>query len=282
MKRKIYIKVRGGLGDVVLSTPIYEALKIKYPSAEIIALCSSQAKADILKNNPFINKLRIISSLDKILIRLKSIKPLWIEYSYSRPSFSYFHKKAQEIIGDMVGVVLEKPALQIYLDETEDEYAKRVLSEFINPVIIHITSITTENQMWPIENWNELVKVATNYTFIQLGMLSEAKVAGAIDLRGKTTIRQSMAFVKHAKSFVGVVSFLAHVTNAFDKPGVVFFGPSSSSVWGHDNNLNLTKNLPCAPCVDAIVGSICPYGKPCMSMISVQEVQQAIEKQITS
>jgi ADP-heptose:LPS heptosyltransferase len=181
----------------------------------------------------------------------------------------------------MFGVTLIDKKIQLFVTDAEDLAAKETLSKYANPIIVQITSRTTENQMWPIENWNELVLVMKEFTFIQLGTEKEVRIEGAIDMRGKTTTREAIALVKHALSFVGIVSFLSHVTNAFDKPGVILFGGVSAvSVWGHENNINILKTPPCSPCVDVLLGQACPYDKPCMREITVAEVRESIYKQV--
>jgi len=283
MKKNIYIMIWGGLGDVVLSTPIFKEFKIQSPDSKIIAICRLRNYISVLENNPYINKFRnynlFFNLYYKLLVKLKIIEIHYINYGRLRPGYSYT-KKAPEIIAEMVGLNLQEKNVQIYLTEKEEIDAKRYLATFPKPcVVINITSMTTKNQMWPIENWNELVTTMPDYTFIQLGVESEEKIAGAIDLRGKTSVRESMALVKHSNSFVGVVSFLSHVTGAFNKPGVVLFGPSSIPVWGHSNNINVIKQLTCSPCVDFLRHATCPYDKLCMRLITVQEIKDAIYKQ---
>jgi len=279
MKKKIYINLYGGLGDVALSTPIFKELKQQFPDSKIIAIGHSKGQLEVLKNNPYIDTFRYLTIFYKFLYKFlktaKIIKIIDINYGSLRPSFTY-STKAAEIIAEMAGIKLTEPNIQIFLREEEDIKAKTLLSNYVNPIIIHITSIASKNQMWPHNNWNELVKSLPDHTFIQLGLANELKVEGAIDLRGKTNVREGMALIKHAYSFVGVVSFFSHVTNAFNKKGIVFFGPSSLSVWGHENNINISKNLICAPCVDFLKNAECPYDKMCMQMISVDEVKEAI------
>ncbi|BAT70963.1 glycosyl transferase, family 9 [Thermosulfidibacter takaii ABI70S6] len=44
------------VGDLVLATPVAEAIKTNYPDEKVIFLCSSYAK-DVLSNNPFIDEV---------------------------------------------------------------------------------------------------------------------------------------------------------------------------------------------------------------------------------
>src|SRR5258708_4250087 len=198
MKNKLYIKTWGGLGDVVLTTPVFKAFKTRFPGMKIIVFCHSPGGKQVLENNPYIDRLTLVNVFN----------------------------------------------LNWYALLAKLNLIKVVMGEYKNPIIIHITYVASKNQMWTVEKWNELVRQMPDYTFIQLGLSREERVEGAIDLRGKTTIPTSIALVKHAISFVGVVSFFAHLTNAFDKPGVVLYGPSSIVVWGHPKKFNISKGLP--------------------------------------
>ena len=283
--KKVYVQIWGGLGDVALTTPVFQAFKTKYPSIKTIALCRNHRDMQLLQNNPYIDSLKLLTffwhNWYVLLHKVGLIKIHIGNYGGLNPSYTY-EKRATEIIAEMMDLQLHDANVQIYLDNEEDRTALNTLSKCRNPVIIHITSIASRNQMWPIEKWNELVQKMPDYTFIQLGLPNEEKVEGAIDMRGKTSVRESVGLIKHALGFVGVVSFFAHVTNAFNKPGVVFYGPSSKSVWGHPNNINISKDLPCLNCIDWLSSIPCPYGKPCMELITVQEVEAALIQQTTS
>jgi hypothetical protein len=76
----------------------------------------------------------------------------------------------------MLDVDLKDRSIQVYLTKKEEEKAREYLSGYSEVVAIHITSLTSKNQNWPMENWELLVKEFPNVTFIQLGMSNEEKV----------------------------------------------------------------------------------------------------------
>jgi len=283
-KRPVFIISSGGLGDVLLSTPSFKALKKKYPDKRIIVFCKRKEDKEIFRNNPHIDEVRNTSFWSNprafLLHRWRRAEFLSFPYGALSPSLNY-KISAKEIIAEMLGVQLEDKNVQVYLTQQEDRKAEMILSAYKHPVVIHITSLTSDNQDWPLENWKRLIATTPECTFIQLGLPKEERVEGAVDLRGKTSFRETLAILKHAKSFVGVVSSLSHATNAFNVPGVVLFGASAPEVWGHPNNVNLYRYLRCSPCIDLLLNSPCPYGKPCMTEISVEEVREALMQQIS-
>ncbi|HET6254620.1 MAG TPA: glycosyltransferase family 9 protein [Puia sp.] len=282
-RKKISIISWGGLGDVLLSTPAIAALRTKYPQHWIVVFCRGRSHAEIYWNNPDIDELRPVSFW--ILLRLYAIRAMGIgqvyipEYGHIFPSL-YYRKCASEIIGEMMNVKPDSKKLRMYLTEEEDKEARKALAVFRNPVILHITSLTSPNNEWFPEKWESLIAKLPDYTFIQVGVGHERKIKGAIHMLGKTSFRQACALIKHARAFVGVGSSFSHASAAFDVPGVVLFGAASPVIWGHDRNINLYKAVHCAPCVDLIYDSECPYSKQCMNKITVDEVKAALLRQL--
>ena len=273
----------GGLGDILLGTPTFRALKNRYPGCRVIVFCRGRHDREVYQNNPNIDSIRTTSFVRNPVMftcyYLRWAKFYLLDYPHYSPGI-VFKKSATQIIAEMTGLSIEKAKPEVFLTPAEDAWGKMQLASFRNPVVIHITSLTSENQHWPMQNWEELIRTCPEYTFIQVGLSGEQPVAGAIDFRGTTTFRQAMAMIKNAVSFVGVVSAFAHATGAFDVPGVVLFGASTPDVWGHANNINLYKALRCAPCVDHLLKSPCPYGQPCMTGITVREVREALNSQV--
>jgi ADP-heptose:LPS heptosyltransferase len=214
-----------------------------------------------------------------ILYRLKKLRYRLMDYGRLAPSLNC-DKNATAIIAEMLETTLQDRKILVFLSKQEDEQARQIMMAYKEPIVLHITSLTSKNQEWLVENWNELVRQMPGYTFIQVGLDQDEKVEGAVDLRGKTNFREAMALIKYAKSFAGVNSAFSHVTNAFDIPGVVLFGASNPLIWGHPNNINIYKSFRCAPCVDLLLKSPCPYNKPCMTSITVAEVKHALLMQL--
>jgi len=273
----------GALGDALLTTPAFRALKEQDPSRRVVVYCTSRGQYELYLHNPYVDRLVRPGPMNRyerwILTSMRRTK-LWHDgYGALMPSM-FCSIPATEIIGNLLGVRLRDNQLQVFLTPEEEEEGRRLLAPCEMPVAIHLTSRFSANQHWPIEKWRELVRRNPRYTFVQLGLSDEAPVAGAFDLRGQLSVRTALAVLKHSRSFVGVVSFFSHASNAVGTRGVVLFGPSTTVVWGHQNNINLELGLPCAPCVDLLQNMRCPYGAPCMSDISVDRVEHALTIQL--
>ncbi|HWK03637.1 MAG TPA: glycosyltransferase family 9 protein [Puia sp.] len=279
-KRKtIRVITWGGLGDILLSTPSFKALKKKYPGCRILVFCKQDRHKLVYEGNPHIDQIRSATfwgnPIHYCLYYLKMATFYVFDYEFLYPSFTY-EKNATEIIAEMLDVELEDKRVQLFLTKKEEDKARELLAGYKTPIVIHMTSLTSENQEWSRENWENLIRTMPDYTFIQLGLPDEEKIDGAVDFRGKTSIREAFAVIKYSSGFMGINSSLSHVSNAFNIPGVVLFGASNPEIWGHPNHTNIYKKIRCSPCVDMLYSAICPYGRTCMHSITVEEVRSAM------
>ena len=300
-KRTYRIVTWGGIGDALLITPTIRTLKRRYPDCKVHVYCIYKAHKEALENNKYIDRLQLIDRRSMAIyyllskFKLVEIQPSCYRkskpnnpynrtgaleihtsnYGQLRPSLFYM-KRATEIIGEMMGVEIDDPRPNCFLTESEEMEGRKMISKYSNPVAIHVTTRSSPNKQWPIENWEKLIQANPDYSFLQLGEADEELVSGATDLRGKTSIRQAFAVIKAAKAFVGVDSVFAHAATAFQTPAVVLFGATTPVVWGYDENQNLYKPPPCSPCIDLLLNDPCPYGRECMSNITVSDVENAL------
>jgi ADP-heptose:LPS heptosyltransferase len=269
----------GGIGDVLLMTPAIRAFKQRDPSCSIHVYCEHKLHREVLKNNPYIDRLIFVGRWGRAALQVISERKWmtfrWANFWVLAPGLLYNNPAAQ-VVGEKLGLGINDTQLDCFLTEEEAAEARKITSQYRNPVIININSNSSRNKHWPIENWERLVLNNPQYDFLQLGLAREEPVRGAKNLLGKTTLRQSLGIVKAAKAFVGVDSSMAHVAAAFRIPAVVLFGPSSPNVYGHAASRNLYNAPRCSPCMEIIGNVACPYGKPCMTNITVSDVEQAL------
>ena len=77
-KSTIRIVSWGGIGDALLTTPLFRAIKEQSPSSRLIVYALSYGHYEIFLNNPYIDKLKKSSRLAKLAVlivyRLKLLK----------------------------------------------------------------------------------------------------------------------------------------------------------------------------------------------------------------
>lgn len=288
MAEQIVIIGWGGVGDAMMCTPVFRGLKESCPGREIIVYYAGAGQRDAFLHNPYIDSLRPLNAWKMwrypfhwyaYLFNRKLMKATVLNFQHIPPSWC--EQNAMDNAAGIFNLKLTRRKVELFFTDAEELAARAALVGLQNVVLLHVHSRTCANHNWRIENWCELVKQLPEYTFIQLGLETEPRVEGAWDWRGKTTMREALCLFKYASSFVGVEASLAHATNAFDTPGVVLFGDTSPAHWGHENNLNLFKGLPCSPCYDDLRRQPCPYGHECMETITVAEVKDALVRQMS-
>lgn len=274
-----------GVGDVLICTPTIRALKETYPKRKLIVYCLSEYHREPLLHNPYIDSLRDARRLWRwphhaylYFFNRRLLFHNKLDFQRVSPACA-FDKNVVDLVPELFGrVELKTRKVQLFFTKDEEQRAQEALAEYQNVVFLHIYSSSGENHHWPTANWGKLVSELPQFTFIQLGLASEPHVDGAVDWRGKTSLREALCLIKHGQSFAGVDGSFAHATNAFDIPGVVLFGDSNPLHWGHENNINVYKDVECSPC--ALWKIPCPFQHECMETITVAEVKEALVRQM--
>ncbi|MDD5261035.1 MAG: glycosyltransferase family 9 protein [Methylacidiphilales bacterium] len=133
------------------------------------------------------------------------------------------------------------------------------------------------NKEWFPERFQQVVNhFLGRIPFVQIGSMQDPPLTGCLDLRGKTSIRQSAAILANSVAFVGQVGFLMHLARAVECPSVIVYGgrelPSQS---GYSCNENLCRRPECSPCW---LWNDCEHDRICMKDIRVDEVCDALER----
>lgn len=135
------------------------------------------------------------------------------------------------------------------------------------------------NKQWLPERYQAVVHAFQGqYDFVQVGDASDPPLEGALDLRGKTSIRQTAAVLSQSLLFVGQIGFLMHLARAVDCRAVIVYGgremPFQS---GYTCNENLYTPLTCSPCWKE---NHCDFGRECLTRIQPEHVIAAIGRQM--
>lgn len=135
-------------------------------------------------------------------------------------------------------------------------------------------SFSLENKEWFTERFSAVADhLGNQLDIVQVGHPSDPVLPAAVDLRGKTTLRECAAVIAGSEGFIGLVGFLMHLARAVDCPAVIIYGgrehPDQS---GYPCNQNLFTNMPCSPCWRR---NTCDYERSCMTSISTDQVISA-------
>jgi ADP-heptose:LPS heptosyltransferase len=233
-KGNILFRQYGTAGDVLLTTATIAGLAKKFPDFSIDYMTQPEY-FDIIINNKYIN----------------AILP-WNEVYVG---YDMVFKPHDAILsaGWSAGTIHLRSLYAILCEVEEGDV-------FISPedypipfdkyVVVHTTSLIQKTY----RKFDEVIK-NLKLPVVQIGGPTDFECIGvSLDLRGKTTYRQTAGVLKNAEYLLGVDSFPAHCASAVGTPSIIVFGNTSSRV--------------CAPQFKSIVidpdyTKVCPKLGPC-------------------
>ncbi len=278
---ELFIKAIGaGIGDDLLCTAMFRELRRRHQHKFWVTSKYSelyQYNQDIEVVVPPYHKLDIVLKW----LGVKIVCPWYTNYNpaYDRdepiPEQHIISVMCQKV--GITGTITLRPYLVLHENETrQGQVVPRQIA-------IQSSGLSAKHAMnnkdWFIEGYQAVISsLKSKYNFVQLGSLTDPPLEGALDLRGKTTLRQTAALLSRSLAFVGQVGFLMHLARAVDCRSVIVYGgretPAQS---GYPCNENLYSAVSCSPCWRL---NTCPYDKECMQMISAVDVVSAIETQV--
>jgi hypothetical protein len=268
------------LGDNLLLTTLAHELNVR-GCKNVWLKCDH---AFLFENNPDIKiVLPYKTLLSGQILKIFKVKTIFPRYTIYQKNLDQDIIPEKHIILKMAdslnlkGTITNKP--YFFLSDAELEngaYAKKK---------IIITTSTSgalkpmKNKEWHAERYQEVVdKFYPEYQFIQLGTQNDYPLNNVIDLRGKTTVRETASILKNALLLVTHVGFMMHLARAVDRSSVIIYGgremPGQS---GYSCFENIYSPVECSPCW---LHNTCPNNKKCMDMISAKMVEAAILNQL--
>jgi len=269
----------GGRGDILLATPVFPALKEKFPGCHI-TLFTAPHLAVIMAGNPHIDEITCKrprrSGFDRV-IRLD-----YIRLPANLHIIDAFAINAH--------VKLENKKPFIYLSDSHHREAQRFM-DFYGLRDSDLTIAVHRGPTWPERMWPQkrypkaadYFKEKYNARFIELSQFKGMGLGLGIDLTGKTSIRQTAAILKRCKLLLCVDSFLLHLASAVDTPTVALFGCTNPALRLPFNDISTAPETPskCRWCYhkdQRRQSNLCTRDRIyCMESISVESVIESME-----
>jgi ADP-heptose:LPS heptosyltransferase len=275
-----YFHGSGGIGDDLMCTTVFHELKKRDPRR----LAFATYHPALFSNNP---------DVDKVLWHPRPRLNLWLceGLPFVRLGYAQYDpvRDADEPLSEHVLTKLCRLAgiagpvdLLPYLYLTREEFVAGKLAE--KQVVMQSSGLGAPypmlNKEWYPHRFQEVCsRLCRNFTVAQIGSANDPALEGAIDLRGKTTLRQSAAILANSLAFIGLEGFLMHLARAVDcRAVIVYCGRLKPTQIGYIANKNLYSPVACAPCW---LRNTCDYNHKCMDMISVEQVVAAAAEQIS-
>ncbi len=161
--------------------------------------------------------------------------------------------------------------------------------------VVLVPATRWETKCWPADRFGALaekLRLSHGLRSILVGGASDiscgqraadASGGAAVNLCGRTTLRQLAAVVEHASLVVTADSTPMHMAAALDRPLVAIFGPTNPARTGPYGRMAdvVRIDLDCSPCYFKKLVQ-CPYQHACMDRLDVDRVSAAAAARIES
>lgn len=220
-RKRLVVKRRGALGDVVLTVPVVRHIKSLNPDADVIVATDCGV---VYQNNPYVAG---VIRTDDIPSNVDAIYDLDMAYEH-KPKMHIIDAYSQKVFNHCK---IDKK-LELFPSDNDHAVVQNLIRDKkINPndmVLIHM-AVTWKNRTWPISKWMEVVEQLSQsgYSVVTVGSERDFRIGkpmhNVTEMQGQLSIQQIYALSSMARCFVASDSGLMHVAGCTDVPIVGIF-----------------------------------------------------------
>ena len=292
------IRTLGGIGDVLMSTPLLRALKHQFPNSELTYATDFKymggALKDLLQHNPHIDKLipyQIALGQDYDFITDITTVAVGVENNNPRDCSNRI-----DLFAEHAGVDLRETGyLPVYIITNEEvQWAKDKLAQYplrtsnCRRIGIQVRSSTSSRSL-PIEKVRELAIMLAQHSYIQVFLFDSShgngpeenwNIAGLVPFKDYG-IRQVAALVNEMDLMICPDSGLLHIAGALGKKIVSLWAGTNykARINYYPNAIAIaSEHLQCYPCFYA--AAACSKKYTCLDNLVVKEIHDTTIKHL--
>ena len=254
--RDIHVVRRGGVGDVLMTTPALRGLRSRFPHARIVV---ETDYPELFELNPYVNQaVRSTDGMDYDLM-------LHMRYEDRYP----LREHITDIYCRCAGVPPQGRTLDLFFTVTEHRAVLERLAPFRRPVVTlqPWAGPWTRNKDWDQKRWERVVEALQRdhgVVCLQLGSPAEPYITGAVDWRDKTTLREAALTIKYARLHLACNSSSEQLAHAVGTPAIVLYGTTHPVISGYADQLALYGGKTATPCY---------HREPCEHRHAMEEIR---------
>ena len=278
----------GGIGDILMCTPLLQAVKETYPDCHLTFAIDTKSAGDtyynLVKNNPYIDEIISAHTINRDHYHLfKDISSVCLQYENS--GLPWINRI--DIFANACGFKLKDPKVFYKIEDSERAWARQTIERVVKNqskykfVMFHTASFDYKRS-WPIYKYTELMQYLNSkrpdifYFINDFQKLNPFwdKVKNTYDISGHR-VRELAALTEQMDCFIGPDSGPMHIAGAVGVPGVTLFGsiPPQSRINYYPTLEAVTvKNLACLGCGY----KNCQFNIKCMTSLSHEVVGNRI------
>ncbi|MBF0122321.1 MAG: glycosyltransferase family 9 protein [Candidatus Omnitrophica bacterium] len=264
---KILLVSLTNIGDVILTFPVFDVLRERFPEAEISVVVGPKARS-LLEDNPHVYRLYVYDKRASVKEQwrwLRSVRSQDFDLVVDlRNSMMPFLVKGRVLTRPVLGckpkchmkdkhmgrldlvlkdVTPSRSRLALYVSSSDEKYAHGLLKGRKDYVVL-APGAADDRKRWSEERFAEIGKyLMRNYKagIVIVGDKNDAKIAerllkngsqGIVNIAGQTNLPQLGAVLKGAKLAITNDSGIMHMASYLNIPVIALFGPTDPECYG--------------------------------------------------
>ena len=237
-----------GLGGYLAWTAVTREVKKRIDDDIKVLPCEGDGKnitklvrSPVFENNPYIAKADEQCRMFPLFLNnpqanyCKTDTPLMAHHRYDK------HMIAQ--MCEFYGIEDPELRCEMYFTNFEKEKVKGLVSDIGPFITIEPISKTnyTPNREYPFAKWQKVVDdLSKDIAVVQVGASTSRLLNNVVDLRGKTSFRDTAKVIQMSELFISAEGGLVHVATAVNtKSIVVITGYQSEKMVAYPQNINV-------------------------------------------
>ncbi len=263
----------GALGDVLLTTPIIQALKARSPLSPIYV---ETAVPQLFAGN------RMVKRADRKLEKMPDALIYHLDGSYELTPNRHILLSYAERCG-LTPEDIAPYRTQLFISTVDERKALGAMPGD-DWVVIHAGPTTWKCKEWPVERFATVIAglQGRGFKVALVGSMGKPLACNS-DMRGKSTILETAAMIKRAKLFIGLDSFPLHAAEAVGTRAIGLFGVTDPKfiLTRPETSIGVCGTTPSFGLRHRSKGvNFVEDGGAAMNSISVAMVTEAIEQQL--
>lgn len=310
MTKRILMITLSNIGDVLLTLPSIQAVREKFPRAEISLLVGERARP-LFDADPRFNKVwvwRKNAGVQEKLSRALEIigkgfnqvinfrNPVRSRNGDRHRRMMHFQKLVQKRIASADLIDQLDTAKSLWIPEVTERKTGELLKKEGVPIskkwMIVTPGSLNMTKRWKSNGFVELCRLLSQRNSFPIFLtgdendrvrsqeiVKQTQSPLVFDLCGKTDLLQLAWLIREAKLLISHDSAPLHMAGLFGTPVVAVFGPTDPLKYGpwRDNSRIVRKTLFCSPCEK----SLCVYHHECMEQTEPEEILEAVNELIS-
>ncbi len=229
--RRFVLSHKRAPGDTIVMTALVRDLALAYPGQFEIAVDTNAAA--FWENNPYIVPMRDMKAHSGVRnVRLTYGQGLRDQRQETVHFLAYFHRDFKAQTGIQVPLTLPYPDIHLSPEERAQSPVEGRYWVFLSGGKSDFTT-----KVWGAQAWRQTVQALTGLgiPLVQIGAASQGhwhpEIPGALNLVGRTDLRDWVRLVYHADGVICGVTGAMHLAAALQRPCVVLAGGREAWWW---------------------------------------------------